>query len=33
MKALFIGQYVQEIVQHGYAEPAYQATSNNLIQA
>ena len=32
MKALFRGQDVWEIVQHGYAEPANQATYNNLSQ-
>ena len=33
MKALFRGQYVWEIVQHGYAEPADMTTYNNLTQA
>ena len=32
-KALFRGQDVQEIVQHGYAEPTYMTTYNNLTQA
>ena len=32
MKALFRGQYVWDIVQNGYAEPADQATYNNLSQ-
>ena len=30
MKALFRGQDVWEIVQHGYAEPADMAAYNNL---
>ena len=33
MKALFKGQDVWEIVQHGYAEPADIAAYNNLTQA
>ena len=33
MKALFIGQDVWEIVQHGYAEPVDMTTYNNLTQA
>ena len=33
MKALFRGQHVQEIVQHGYVEPADMTTYNNLTQA
>ena len=33
MKALFRGQDVQEIVQHGYAEPADMTSYNNLTQA
>ena len=33
MKALFRGQDVWEIVQHGYAEPADMAAYNNLSQA
>ena len=33
MKALFRGQDVQEIVQHGYAKPADMTTYNNLTQA
>ena len=33
MKALFRGQNVWEIVQHGYAEPVDQTTYNNLTQA
>ena len=32
MKALFRGQYVWEIVQHGYAEPADMTAYNNLTQ-
>ena len=32
MKALFRGQYVRDIVHNGYAEPADQATYNNLSQ-
>ena len=30
MKDLFRGQYVWEIVQHGYAEPTDMTTYNNL---
>jgi len=33
MKALFRGQDVWEIVQHGYAEPADMTAYNNLTQA
>ena len=33
MKALFRGQYVWEIVHHGYAEPADMTAYNNLTQA
>ena len=33
MKALFRGQYVWEIVQHGYVEPIDMKTYNNLTQA
>ena len=33
MKPLFIGQYVLEMLQYGYAELAYQTTFNNLTQA
>ena len=33
MKALFRGQDVWEIVQHGYAEPTDMAAYNNLTQA
>ena len=33
MKALFRGQDVWDIVHHGYAEPAYMTTYNNLTQA
>ena len=33
MKALFKGQDVWEIVQHGYAEPADMTAYNNLTQA
>ena len=33
MKALFKGQDVQEIVQHGYAEPADMTAYENLTQA
>ena len=33
IKALFIGQDVWEIVQHGYAEPADMTAYNNLSQA
>ena len=33
MKALFRGQDVREIVQHGYAEPTDQVAYNNLTQA
>ena len=33
MKALFRGQYVWDIVQNGYAEPADQDAYNNLSQA
>ena len=33
MKALFRGQNVSEIVQHGYAEPADMTAYNNLTQA
>ena len=33
MKALFIGQYVWEIVHHGYAELADMIAYNNLTQA
>ena len=33
MKALFIGQYVWDIVQNGYAEPVDQTAYNNLSQA
>ena len=33
MKALFRGQDVWEIVQHGYVEPADMAAYNNLSQA
>ena len=32
MKALFRGQDVWEIVQHGYAEPTDMAAYNNLTQ-
>ena len=32
MKALFRGQDVWEIVQHGYVEPIDQASYNNLTQ-
>ena len=32
MKALFRGQDVWEIVQHGYAEPADMTAYNNLTQ-
>ena len=33
MKDLFRGQYVQEIVQHGYVEPTDMTAYNNLTQA
>ena len=33
MKALFRGQDVWEIVQHGYAKPADMTTYNNITQA
>ena len=33
MKPLFIGQYVLEMLQYGYAELADQTTFNNLTQA
>ena len=33
MKALFRGQYVWQIVQHGYVEPTDQTSYNNLTQA
>ena len=33
MKVLFRGQYVQDIVQHGYAELADMTAYNNLTQA
>ena len=33
MKALFRGQDVWEIVQHGYVEPTDMTTYNNLTQA
>ena len=33
MKALFSGQDVWEIIQHGYADPADMAAYNNLTQA
>ena len=32
MKYLLRGQYVWDIVQNGYTEPAYQAAYNNLTQ-